>query len=163
MGFWVRSSCFIVRSSCFIVTLCVTHSLYIRYLPQHLRIPSHRHLHIQHNRLEGRTQRFQQLRLQSFQFVADIGTSFRIMHMALLLTILSVLVITTNAFSSTKSPRFSRSIISFVTTTQKPVTSEVRPVQLRALELFDQNGAKKEVDSLMGDGKSVVIFLRHLG
>ena len=83
--------------------------------------------------------------------------------MALLLTILSVLVITTNAFSSTKNPRFSRSIISFATTTQKPVTSEIRPAQLRALELFDQNGAKKEVDSLMGDGKSVVIFLRHLG
>ena len=85
------------------------------------------------------------------------------MHVALLLTILAVLVSTTNAFSSTKSPRFSRSVTSFATTIQKPVTSEISPVQLRALELFDQNGAKKEVDYLMGDGKSVVIFLRHLG
>ena len=89
--------------------------------------------------------------------------SVKIMHAALLLTILAVLLSTTNAFSSTKNPRFSRSVTSFATTIQKPVTSEISPVQLRALELFDQNGAKKEVDSLMGDGKSVVIFLRHLG
>ena len=87
----------------------------------------------------------------------------RIMCAALLLTILSLLVSTTNAFSSLKGSRFSRSMSKFATTIPKPITSEISPVQLRSLELFDQNGAKKTVDSLMGDGKSVVIFLRHLG
>lgn len=79
------------------------------------------------------------------------------------MAILSLLVATSNAFSVTRQHRFTRSLVAQATTIPKPLTSEVSAVLLRSLELFDQDGAKKDLDSLMGDGKSVVIFLRHLG
>lgn len=43
------------------------------------------------------------------------------------------------------------------------MTSEVTPALLKSLQLFDQYGEKKELGLLMGDDKSVVVFLRHLG
>jgi hypothetical protein len=34
---------------------------------------------------------------------------------------------------------------------------------IRALELFDAAGMKQDLGSIMGEDKSVVVFLRHLG
>lgn len=81
----------------------------------------------------------------------------------LLLAILSLLACTTHAFNSMKGSRFTRSMIAHVSTIPRPLTSDVSPELLRSLELFDPNGIKKDLGSLMGDEKSVVVFLRHLG
>jgi hypothetical protein len=81
---------------------------------------------------------------------------------ALLLTMLSFLACT-YAFNSIIPSRFSRSMVTHASVVPKPLTSDVSAVLLRSLELFDQNGMKQYLGSLMGDDKSVVVFLRHLG
>lgn len=41
--------------------------------------------------------------------------------------------------------------------------SDVSANLVKSLELFDKDGTQKKLGSLMGDDKSVVVFLRHLG
>ena len=42
-------------------------------------------------------------------------------------------------------------------------TTEVNAETLRSLTLFNTKGEQERLGTLMGDGDSVVVFLRHLG
>ena len=83
--------------------------------------------------------------------------------MPFLLIILCLLGSRCEAFGILQKTRFSRSTSLRSTMTPKIMTSEVTPALLKSLQLFDQYGEKKELGLLMGDDKSVVVFLRHLG
>ena len=85
-----------------------------------------------------------------------VGTSF-------LCLLLCLLGSRCEAFGLLQKTRFSRSTNLRSTITPKIQTSEVTPALLKSLQLFDQYGEKKELGLLMGDEKSVVVFLRHLG
>ena len=85
-----------------------------------------------------------------------VGTSF-------LCLLLCLLGSRCEAFGLLQKTRFSRSTSLLSTITPKIQTSEVTPDLLKSLTLFDQYGDKKELGLLMGDDKSVVVFLRHLG
>jgi len=81
---------------------------------------------------------------------------------ALLLMMFMCLSNIVNSFNAVKSSRFTRSIIR-ASTELSPKTSDVTAPMIRALELFDAAGMKQDLGSVMGDDKSVVVFLRHLG
>jgi hypothetical protein len=85
----------------------------------------------------------------------------------ILLIIVSTLVSKSDSFRLLPTAGHSRSVICRATQTAaetaKPLTRDVTSDMLRSLKLFDQNGDKRELGSLMGADKSVVVFLRHLG
>ena len=84
-----------------------------------------------------------------------------------ILLIFATLVGTSDSFRFSQSTKHARSLVCRATETAaeavKPLTRDVTADFLRSLRLFDQNGDKKELGSLMGADKSVVVFLRHLG
>jgi hypothetical protein len=90
------------------------------------------------------------------------GMSFRV-GTSFLCLLLCLLGSRCEAFGLLQKTRFSRSTSLLSTITPKIQTSEVTPDLLKSLTLFDQYGDKKELGLLMGDDKSVVVFLRHLG
>ena len=85
----------------------------------------------------------------------------------ILLILVSTLVDKGNSFRLLSIARNTRSVVCHGTQaaaeTAKPLTRDVTPDLLRSLKLFDQDGDKRELGSLMGADKSVVVFLRHLG
>lgn len=89
------------------------------------------------------------------------------LYNVILLIIVSTLIGKSDSFRLSPSSRHSRSVVCHASKmnaeTAKPLTRDVTADLLRSLTLFDQNGDKKELGSLMGADKSVVIFLRHLG
>ena len=81
----------------------------------------------------------------------------------LLLVLLGTLTGNSDALRAQNNGKLSRSVACRSLATEKPLTKDVTPESLRSLKLFDQFGVKRELGSLMGKEKSVVVFLRHLG
>lgn len=62
-----------------------------------------------------------------------------------------------------RTPRPLRASSPLLRDSQKEETVELSVPVLRKLELTNANNVRVKLDQLMGPGKSVVVFLRHLG